>query len=65
MTIDKNNFLINIGDPVLVPQPNDSDLHNHEFLGTVISIDKYVTVEDSEGDCFDIEPERLEVVEGY
>ena len=50
-----------VGSFVLVPDPNESDIHNHEFLGVVVSIrGEYATVEDGDGDCFDIEIERLE-----
>jgi len=50
-----------VGDFVLVPDPNESDIHNHEFLGTIKGIrGEYATVEDGDGDCFDIELDRLE-----
>ena len=50
-----------VGDFVLVPDPNDSDIHNHEFLGVIKLIKgEYATVEDGDGDCFDIELDRLE-----
>lgn len=50
-----------VGDSVLVPDPNKDDLHNHEFLGTIKVIKgEYATVEDMDGDCFDIELDRLE-----
>jgi hypothetical protein len=51
---------IKVGSFVLVPEPNDSDIHNNEFLGVVVGFKgEYVIVEDSDGDCFDIEIERL------
>ena len=50
-----------VNDFVLVPDPNESDIHNHEFLGTIKAIKgEYATVEDGDGDCFDIELDRLE-----
>ena len=50
------------GDFVLVPEPNNTDIHNHEFTGEVISISNGIaTVEDGDGDCFDIEIERLKL----
>lgn len=53
---------INVGDFVQVPEPNETDIHVHEFQGTVVSIDKdLATVEDSEGDCFQIETDRLTI----
>lgn len=64
---DKNGIEIETGSDVLVPEPNDTDIHNHEFQGVVKSFrttsnGTLVTVEDQAGDCFDIEPERLEVI---
>jgi len=62
---DKNKVIILEDDMVQVPEPNDSDIHTHEFVGTVIDLkggsDNLVTVEDGDGDCFDIEAERLVV----
>ena len=50
-----------VNDFVLVPEPNESDIHNHEFLGVIKVIKgEYATVEDMDGDCFDIELDRLE-----
>jgi hypothetical protein len=50
-----------VGDFVLVPDPNESDIHNHEFLGVIKLIrGEYATIEDGDGDCFDIELDRLE-----
>lgn len=51
------------GDNVVVPDPNDTDIHQHSFVGYVLSISDagICTIEDSEGDCFDIEDNRLEV----
>jgi len=52
---------IKVGSFVLVPNPNETDIHNHEFLGVVVGIrGEYATVEDGDGDCFDIEIDRLE-----
>ena len=49
-----------IGDNVEVPDPDDSDIHNHSFVGIIIAFkDEYAVVEDGDGDCFDIEIERL------
>jgi hypothetical protein len=50
----------NIDDAVEVPDPIDGDLHNHSFVGTIVNIKgDLATVEDMDGDCFDIEIERL------
>lgn len=55
-----------IGDRVLVPDPTISDLWNHSFVGSVISVYidpttgfEIATVEDSNGDYFDVETHRL------
>lgn len=51
---------LQVGEFVLVPEPVDTDIHNHEFTGTIISIvNGIATVEDGDGDLFDIEIERL------
>ena len=55
---------LQVGDFVLVPEPDDTDIHNHEFTGEVISIlNGIATVEDGDGDCFDIEIERLKPID--
>ena len=53
-----------MGDSVEVPDPNDSDIHNHSFVGTIVGFrGELATVEDGDGDCFDIEVERLTLAE--
>ena len=60
---DKNGVEIDIGDEVEVPEPNSTDMYNNEFVGRVSDFrNDMVTVEDQDGDCWDIEPERLEVI---
>lgn len=61
--IDKNGKKIYIGMTVNVPDPNETDNHNHAFVGTVFGPHgtDLITVEDQEGACFDIEPDRLDV----
>ena len=50
-----------VNDFVLVPDPNESDIHNHEFLGTIKAISgDLAVVEDGDGNCFEIELDRLE-----
>ena len=50
-----------VNDFVLVPEPNETDIHNHEFLGVIKAISgDLAVVEDMEGDCFEIELDRLE-----
>jgi hypothetical protein len=49
-----------IGDSVEVPDPDDSDIHNHSFVGTIIDFrNGNAVVEDGDGECFEIEVERL------
>jgi hypothetical protein len=52
------------GDTVDVPEPNGTDdAHSNEFRGTIIAFrGEYMTVQDGDGDCFDIEPERLKKI---
>ena len=60
--IDKEGRIIRKGDMVIVPDPNDSDIHQHSFVGEVIDINfEMCVVEDGDGDCFDIEGIRLEL----
>lgn len=59
---DKSGHPIRLEAAVHVPDPIDSDLHQHAFDGHVTGTHyQYVTVADQEGNAFDIEPERLEV----
>jgi hypothetical protein len=59
---DSKGNEITAGDEVLVPDPISGDIHVHSFSGAVEGYhDKYVVVSDGDGDCFDIEPERLTV----
>ncbi len=61
---DKNGEVISTMLTVKVPEPNEEDLYNNEFVGTVTDIlpDGYVVVEDQDFDCWTIEPERLEII---
>ena len=60
--LDVNGNPINKFDEVIVPEPNESDLHNFEFTGMVDDFrNGNVLVVDGDGDIFEIEPERLEV----
>ena len=56
---------LEIGDAVIVPEPNESDLHAHSFQGTVIDIrdeEGLASVEDMDGNIFDIEVKRLKII---
>ena len=60
MNKDKNGFEIKMGDTVLVPDPTNDDLWLHSFAGQVNSFrGNLVCVVDGDGDCWDVEPERL------
>lgn len=61
---DKNGKEITNISEVLVPEPNDSDIHNHSFVGSVADIldNGNIIVEDQDSDFFEIEANRLEVL---
>lgn len=62
---DKNKVRIQIGDGVIVPDPDVDDVWNNSFTGVVVGFNKdftLVTVEDQEADCFSVEPNKLEVL---
>lgn len=53
---------LQLHDRVVVPDPDDSDLHNHSFVGTIVHIYEsgdMMMVEDGDGNCWDIETDRL------
>lgn len=51
---------INLFDTVIVPDPDQTDIHQHSFEGFVTDIqDGIASVRDMEGDIFDIEVSRL------
>ena len=60
---DKNGREIKDTDTVNVPEPNGSDIHQHEFTGHVADIldNGNVVVEDGDSEFFEIEANRLEV----
>jgi hypothetical protein len=54
----KETFLV--GESVEVPEPNDSDIHNHSFVGVIVKFrNGNAVVEDGDSDTFEIEIERL------
>ena len=60
--LDMNGTPIRMFDEVDVPEPKEGDLHNFEFTGMVDGFrNGNVVVVDGDGDCFEIETERLEV----
>jgi len=48
---------------VLVPDPNETDIHSFEFIGVAVDFldNGNVIVEDYDGDFFEIEASRLEI----
>jgi hypothetical protein len=58
-TIDQQyNFAI--GDFVIVPDPNEDDIHENSFVGYITEFrNGNAVVEDQEGDSFEIELDRL------
>lgn len=62
---DKNGKAITETSTVLVPDPNETDIHSNEFVGSVADIldNGNVIVEDGDSDFFEIESQRLEVIE--
>jgi hypothetical protein len=61
--LDMNGTPIEAFDEVEVPEPNDTDIHNHAFTGYVDDFrNGNVVVVDQECNVYEIEPERLEVL---
>jgi len=60
--------LIVMGDSVIVPEPLEDDIWNNEFVGTTVEKRPdedgvwLITVEDQEGNCFDVEESRLKLL---
>lgn len=64
--IDRKGNLLEVGQGVHVPDPNESDIHNYAFYGTVVDIledRETVIVEDQDSDFFEIEGDRLTIDE--
>ena len=64
---DKNGMEIEVGNDVEVPESyaNGTDSWNNEFVGMVIEMDSVegvVTVRDQDGNCFDIDSNRVELL---
>jgi len=61
--LDVNGNAIGAFDEVEVPEPNETDIHNHAFTGMVDDFrNGNVVVVDQDCNFFEIEPERLEVL---
>ena len=66
--IDKSNINFpddfSVGDFVEVPDPDDSDIHTHSFVGTIVGFyNGNAVVEDMDNNTFEIEVERLTLIE--
>ena len=60
---DRFGHEFKIGADVEMPEPNEMDTHNQSFIGVVVDCrNGNAVVSDCEGDCFDIEPDRLSVI---
>ena len=59
--LDKDGEIIELGETVIVPDPDETDIHNHMFEGTISKIREsgIIAVRDGENDHFDIEHYRL------
>lgn len=61
--LDAHGRAIEKYDEVEVPEPNETDAHNHSFTGMVDGFrNGYVEVSDMDFNVWMIEPERLEVL---
>jgi len=61
---DKNDQLLEIGQSVDVDSPEEDDMHNFDFTGTVVGYRKgNVLVEDIDENTFELEPYKVEIVE--
>jgi hypothetical protein len=63
-----NNVYLEVGMGVIVNEPGPNDLWNHEFIGSIKAIrededETIYTIEDADGDCFDMTDEQFEVQE--
>lgn len=59
---DKNGQKLQIGDSVIMPEPNDTDGHMYEctaYIKNILSNGNCI-VQDGDDDCFEIEGYRLE-----
>ena len=58
--ISNQSIELEIGNIVEVPDPDETDIHNHSFVGTIIDFQNgYAVVEDGDDNTFDIESYRL------
>ena len=64
-TFTPSNLTVNdieVGKQYNVHKRDEYDLFNHTFVGTVLHVGRFsVSVEDQDGDIFDVEPDQLTV----
>lgn len=62
-TFDKRGYVLKEHDMVLMPEPQEEDAWEYgNFVDTIVSLNPdMITVEDADGDCWDIEPGRVEL----
>lgn len=61
--LDINGNVIDVGDTVDAPDPDETDIYNFAFQGTVVAFrNGYAVVTDQDDNSFEIEPHRLEIV---
>jgi hypothetical protein len=61
--LDKNGNVIDVGDTVDAPDPDETDIYNFAFRGTIVAFrNDYAVVTDQDDNSFEIEPHRLEGV---
>jgi len=61
--LDAQGKSIEAFDEVEVPEPNNTDMHNHGFTGMVDGFrNGFVVVTDMDCNSYELEPERLEVL---
>lgn len=61
--LDKNGNELLVGMEVLVPEPNETDIHVCEFTGVIADLldNGNAIVEDQDIDFFEVESNRLEI----
>lgn len=61
--LDKNGKELLVGMEVLVPEPNETDIHLFSFTGVIADLldNGNAIIEDQDIDFFEIESNRLEI----
>ncbi len=59
-SIQIGDEILEIGNEIEAPEPNDTDSYTHSFVGTIVGFKEgYVQVSDCDDNVFDIERERF------